>query len=336
MTARGCGPSWNPLSCDGTALPPNVLLMAKLLVVFLLCRGAFSQLSDHFLPFLPFFDYIGTPQQFRTALQVVCGTAAAGLLFNRAVRACAFTLGLTLLISILSSRALFSNNRTFVACLLLLAGLSERGQAPWLVRAQVVMLYLGSGLNKLLDPDWRTGQFIEFWMHEILNQGTYQALAAQLPPMRLSAAAGWLAIATELGLAVLFLRPRWYGWAIRLGILFHTAMLVVTHGQLSVVFYYATLASYLAFVRWPERPLVVRSEGGWAVDVDGVVYAGAAGAVRLLAYSPAAYAVFAVLIAHPGRLAPWPVYWAALAVPVACAWLTRTPRQVSMDSSNRR
>lgn len=288
----------NPLRCGGTVLAPPVLLVAKLLTLFLLVRGEAGQLSDHFLPFLPWFDRLGDPQAFQLVLQTVFWCSAAAVMFNVRPRAGALVLGLTLLVSVLSSRLLFSNNRTFIACMLVLTGLQASAHSRWLLQAQVSLLYLGAGLNKLLDPDWLTGRYFEFWTKEVLRSHAYQRLAEALPPMALSQLLGWFTVAAEFSLAVGLIMPRTRGWAVWGGIVFHTAMLLFTGGKVSVVFYYVMLAAYLACWPWTKRQLEMLTDPGRAALVF----------------------LFAVTIAKPGGLVPWPVYWCALSIPLILGW----------------
>lgn len=330
-------------------LTPPVLLMAKLLVLFLIVRGAWADLSDHFLPFLPWFDRLGEPAQFRAALQWAFAAGCAGVLLNRWARAGALLLGVTLLVSILSSRLLFSNHRTFVACLLLLIGLQAPGRSRWLLQAQVCLLYLGAGLNKLADPDWYTGRYFEFWTSGILHHQAYQHLADALPPMALSRLFGCATIAIELGLAAGLMVPRARAWAVWAGVAFHTAMLLFTGGTISVIFYYAMLVAYLAFLPWPDLPVEVHMDlrnGLWrrlqpwlarldldgrfrwtlqpssplTVNLDGKTLTGLAAVRALAIYNPVFLLLFALTIVRPDGPASWAVYWIALSLVLVATW----------------
>src|SRR5580700_3413737 len=145
--------SRNPFRVTGTELPANVLLMAKILAICFLVNLHWRDLPDHFLPFLPIFDHAGPPIMFKRILQVVFFIGAFCVLFNYRVRAACLVLGVLMFVAILSSRPYFENNRTYVGCLWFLAGLQVSGIEPWPLRFQVILLYFGAGLNKLLDPD---------------------------------------------------------------------------------------------------------------------------------------------------------------------------------------
>lgn len=113
--------SWNPLRCAGTALPPNVLLAAKLIVISLLATN---------------------PYRLATAdgpLDIVIESAflgvSAALLFNWSVR----------LASILAGGAAIAvlGEAGFVGgSLLLLAGLVGRPDRLWLLRTPAALLHV--------------------------------------------------------------------------------------------------------------------------------------------------------------------------------------------------
>src|SRR5215813_3082203 len=152
-----------PLRIDNTELPPNVLLLAKIIALAFIVTGQVRLLSWHFLPFLGGFERMGSPTVFHWSLVAIFLGTALALFYNRHVRTCCLVLGGVILISLLSSRMYFENNRTYCACILLLAGLCTRGQKPWPIQLQVVLVYFGAALNKLLQQDWRSGQFFAFW-----------------------------------------------------------------------------------------------------------------------------------------------------------------------------
>jgi hypothetical protein len=272
---------WNPFRVRGTVLPPNVLLMVKLLALCFFLTGQWNLLPDHFLPFLPIFDRAGPPAVFQRALQILFVLAAASLILNYYVRASCVVLGGLLFIAILSSRVYYENNRTFTGCLWFLAGLYVPGQKPWLIRYQVILLYFGAALNKLLDSDWRSGQFFENWVVRLVHHPVYIRISSLLPSMWLSRFMSWTTTATEFILAGGFLLPRFYPLIIWVGVAYHTALVLATGGTFGM-FYYATLSSFLAFLTWPQPPISILYSGDKAygrklqsalekMDLDGVV-----------------------------------------------------------------
>jgi len=242
-----------PLSVHGTELAPNLLLMAKLVVLAMMLQPEVP-LSRHFLPFLRFFDDLGSPAAFHATLLAVFWIAGVALLFNVRVREMCCVLGLTILVSLLASRAMYSNNFLYCGALLLMLGLERPGRNPWLLRAQVFLLYFGAGTNKLLEADWRSGQFFEYWYGR--SRGWYMGLTHLLPPLALSRLLSWGAFCTELGIAAMLLLRRAWPLAIFTILAFHTALLVVT-GSTYHLFFYAASAATLAFVSWPAAPVQV-------------------------------------------------------------------------------
>jgi len=256
---RASRPSWNPLRCGGTGLPPNLLIMAKAVAIALLLTNHVRLLPTPFLPFLPWLDAV-PPLLFQRSIQVLLVASAAALLLNRRVRVSAFLLGLSLLAGVVASKAYYGNNKTFCGLILVLAGLHQPGRSPWMLRAQLVIVYFGAGLNKLLDADWRTGVFFHNWAANRLHQPVFLALEPLLPPLLLAKAMSWFTIVTELGLSAAFLVRRAYPVGIWFSLLLHSGMLLFT-GSTFTLFFYGMSAATLAFVEWPAAPLTVIYDG---------------------------------------------------------------------------
>jgi hypothetical protein len=159
---------------------------------------------------------------------------------------------MVIFLAMLTSSNYMQNNRIFVALLFVLAGLSDRRVAGRLVQLQVAILYFGAALNKLLDVDWRSGQYLEYALGEnLLPAGTvlagvYARLSGLFPALLLSAVLAWTTIATELALAAAFLLRRFVWVAVWVGVAYHTSLVLVT-GRTFGMFWYAACASYIAF-----------------------------------------------------------------------------------------
>lgn len=274
---------WNPLALSTTELPAAVVLLAKLATLCFLLES-WRQLPAPYLPFLPVLDHLLLPAVVvQRVLQLILLAAAVALLCNQRVRSAALVLGIGMFFALMASRGWFENNRTYLTCLFVLIGLTPAGRdrTPWLLRAQVIVLYFGAGLNKLLDPDWRSGQFFGNWMTHILHYHPLLLLNSVLPGGILWVLLGWLTICGEFGLAVGFTIPRLRSAAMVVGILFHTALLMVTGRSFGMFFYLAPI-SYLAFITWPTSPATMLYDGDCAfcdrtrrfferLDVDGLV-----------------------------------------------------------------
>lgn len=248
-----------PFELRGLGLPENVVLLVRLLAITLLATWHVQQIQTPFLPFLSIFDIL-PGEVWRTAIQAVLIVACLAILFTRRIRTASLFAGLALLAAVASSRAYYGNNKTFVALLLILAALSHKSGTPWLLRAQVALVYFGAGLNKILDPHWQSGQFFHFWAGERLANPLYLWLDSVLPALVTAKAFCWSTIGIELVLAVLMLLPALAMTSIWISALFQAALLLFT-GDTFNLFHYAMQASLLAFVTWPKEPVTVIWDG---------------------------------------------------------------------------
>jgi hypothetical protein len=269
-------PSWNPLRCTDTGLPVNVTVLVKVLALALLLTNHVRLLPDPWLSFIPAIDLI-PGALFQRTIQVIFVICALAIVFNRRTRFAATVLGSTMLLAIVSSKAYYGNNKTFCGLMLLLSGLYKPGGPPF-IRWQLALTYFGAGLNKLLDHDWQTGVFFEYWSVQRLHEHVYVALDSILPPLFLGRFMCWFTIVTELGVVPCLLVPRLYYWGALLNILFQCGLLLFVGNTFTLFFYSMTSASF-AFVAWPTGRLKVlydphnnalafaRRVLGW-IDVD--------------------------------------------------------------------
>ena len=320
-SAPAASAPWNPLRVTGAGMPPNLLLACKLIVVAFVVDGQVRRLPGHFLPFFSALDRVGSQPAYRHGLQAAFLVAAVALLLNRAPHLAASVAGATILLGTISSRIYFENNTEYTGLILLLAGLAASGDRTRLVRYQVVLLYAAAALNKLLDADWRSGQFFENWAAVTSLHATYHHVSSLLPHLVLAKLLAWSAICTEAALAVGFAIRRFYPYAIWLAVGYHST-LMVTAGRTFGMFYFSLLASYLAFARpWPDgvrghawvpprlrriRLLDTDRAFAWAEEgprlavatPDGTV-TGFAALRRILRFPPPAFFAFWILAALP-------------------------------------
>jgi hypothetical protein len=251
-------PTLNPLSIRGAAMQPNILLMAKLVALAFIVSGQLGLLSRHFVPFVGFgfFRHVGSPSAFHYTLEAIFLIAAAALFLNQYVRVASITLGLVVIVGIVSSMFYYENNREYCALILVLAGLENPRGEPWLLRWQIVLLYFAAGLNKILLADWRDGHFFNAWL-EYLHHSAWVKVSEVIPGRVLGALLSWAAIVTEFGLATAFALRRHIPVVIWIGIAYHTTLVLVMNRTFGM-FWVAAPASYLAYVTWPTRQLQVR------------------------------------------------------------------------------
>jgi hypothetical protein len=301
--------------------------MSKLVVLCFILERQFSNLPFHLVPFVDFLRHLGTPSQFHHGLQVLFGLAAISLFFNRWVRAAAIVAGGVVLLGIASSMPFYENNRLYTGLILVFAGLNGPEEEPWLLRFQVVLLYFAAALNKVLLVDWRAGYFMDAWLRRGGTQAAWAQLAGHFPPRVLATFVSWAAIVTEFALVVGFAVRRLWPFAIWLGIAYHTSLALLLNRTFGM-FWFAAPASYLAFVRWPDKPATVRfaagnrlwsllrridfdgacdwqptRQGGLEITTDSGTYRSWQAAGRVLLRNPVTYLTFAVVAAEP-RVAP--------------------------------
>lgn len=318
---------WNPLRITGTPMPPNLLLMCKIIAVAILATEHFRILPDPFLPFIDGIDRLVPPEVFRRTLRTAAVMSAVLLLCNRGVRLSALVLGSCLLLGVVSSKAYYGNNKTFCGLALVLAGLSDFDRPAYLLRWQLSLVYFGAALNKLLDPDWQSGLFFEHWAGTKLKNPVYLAASSALPTLLAGKLVCWGTLLAEFAAAIGLLLPRLVPWALVVNTLFQVGLLEFT-GTTFTLFFYGMQAATLAFIAWP-RMLAIEADGRklshrllrrllrcfdpdglqhWLTSAapdrlrlnldDGRVITGFAVIQRLLLFSPAFWLAMTLLLAR--------------------------------------
>jgi predicted DCC family thiol-disulfide oxidoreductase YuxK len=252
--------SRNPLRFGGLDLPMPLILVAKLLAVCILGRLLWRDLPDPFLPMVPVLDLFRSTPYFGWALRGAALFGSVAVLLNYRVRTACLLIGSAFLLGTLTSRIYFENNRMFVGCVFFLLGLYEQKTGPWLVRAQVMLVFFSAGLNKLLDASWRSGQFFDYWAHFAINKSLYFQLTAWLPQMFLPHFMSWMTISMEFSIAFGLTFRRTRLWAIWIGLVLALGMNVLTERTFGV-FFYAMPICYLAFIEWPRTKVAVLYDG---------------------------------------------------------------------------
>jgi hypothetical protein len=282
------------------------VLCGKLIAVCWLVTGHVGFVPDRTVPFLECLTPWVTARGFAHLIQLGGLFACGGLLVSRFFRVSALTLALTIAATTVASQATFANNRVFCAALLLMLALSDRGRARRLPRLQVAIVYLGAAADKVLNADWRSGQFLQSFAEELARYGqlwspgwqvgepnlaaqAFVEVANRLPPLALALSLSWAVITLELALAWGFACRR--GWSVGATVLFHAAIFGLT-GSSFGMFFYAGLAAVWTVVELPAHD-------------------------RTSLASPGLWLLVATLLASP-LVRVWMI-WPLLLVPVA--WL---------------
>jgi hypothetical protein len=241
---------------DGTELPPNLLLIAKLFVIAIICKGYNLALPDVFAPIVPFFDGLPNPY-WKLALQSAFAIGAVGIAFNYRVRTWCLLIGAVFVLATMSNRVYYRNANFFVGLVFLHIGLQEQNKPVRLLAWQLGVMYLGCGINKLFDPDWRSGQYFAWYLPNIHGSSFYAVAAPLLPQGWLATLLCWHVITAEITAGLLFFSPATRRMAVWVAAGMHAGAAMMI-GMDYEIFLSVVLASYLVALPWPAR-LTVRA-----------------------------------------------------------------------------
>lgn len=231
--------------------PVNVNLIFKLLAITVICKIYLFQ-TDFKLPFL---DFLIEMEGFVQISWVTTGFTVAGIvmvLLTASPRLGSALIAMGILITIISCRPCYSDGRLYLFSLFLLLALYDKNFGVKFLRIQVIILYFGSGVNKLFDFDWQTGQYIENWLAHQIEHSVYIGISSILPSMVLAKIVSWTVIIMEISIAFCFTRKRTFMTGIWLGILLHSGSMIATN-DLFGAFIIGSFISYLAFIEWPDH-----------------------------------------------------------------------------------
>lgn len=236
-------------------LPGKIIIALKALILFvIIIQLRFLIMPLFGLPYLPFLDFLDAlPPLFYTFITVILIFSSLLILFKKGnYLTLSLISGLIILFYILSSKPLFGNSTTFIACLLVLIGLFRGGSA--LFRIQISLLYLGAAINKMFAPDWWNGMYFDFFLRDVFDVSIYQSWISK-ENMLVAKGLGIATIFSEFLLGVIVLIPKLTRLTIVIGLIFHAGMLVITSGQLSVRFLYIMSAAFLLISNVKIKPI---------------------------------------------------------------------------------
>jgi hypothetical protein len=229
----------------------------------LLYHGFPGKVSDPFIPFISSLDgLLAWPGLFETALLTCFYAAGLFLLLNIAVRRASLLLGIVIVLTLFASKPVFRNHLFIAGCLFFLAGLHKKDENPWMLYLQFSIIYFGASLNKALDPDWHTGQFMHTWLLDRRANPFYATLAPMLPPHTLAMFLSWFAIVSEAAAAILFAIGRTRVFAVWLTLLFHWTLFVLLRGATFGHFLEDILIALILFLAWPRGEIVATMRAG--------------------------------------------------------------------------
>lgn len=250
-------------------MPPLIVLMVRCVAVAILLKGYYwghyRGFLSPFAPFCPLFDLIPYKYGFMLLLTGSFVISLFGVIFDgRRVRFWSFCAAALIFTGMLSTRFYFSNNKTFAGCLFFLASLMRKNDEPVFIRWQLVIMYFGAGLNKILTADWLNGIYFDYLLGELKPQEWYIWLQGMFPERWLGTGMAWATIVTEFTLAVLFLRRRWMAAGAWLAVYFHGSALLMSQSDYGI-FTASLFSSYLIVLGWPAwQKLKVSGRGFWS------------------------------------------------------------------------
>lgn len=239
--------AYNPLSCQGTEMLPQLQLVCKLSFLVVLIKGYYLELEAPFIPFIHLLDLFHGSEMYTWTLRSVFFLGGGLLLFNKWPKFGATLMGSVLLIHLLGTRLDFKNHVFLTACIFLICGLAPNKHALFIYRLQFALIYFGATLNKLLEPDWRTGHFFRNWMEERLNYPFLADIAHATHPTLVYAASSWSTIVIEAAMVFLILIPKYNRAAIWIAAGFHFSTTVFTGGTIFGFFVPGLLIAFLGF-----------------------------------------------------------------------------------------
>lgn len=233
-----------------SALP--LLFAARMMVIFLIWVRGMDNVLPPFLPFIESIESLrGFPKLFKF-LDWIYWISLVMVFTGVRFRAFSLVISCLIFYSILSSKLQFSNSFLYSGCIFFLIGIYKSG-LEWMFKLQIALLYLGAGLNKILDPDWISGQYFDFFFTEPYSNQLYISVSKLFPSKLLASLFGVFTILTEfsLGIWVLIGKRRYLLVILIHG--FHLAMLILTAGALSYIFYFLMAVSSYLILPWAEK-----------------------------------------------------------------------------------
>ncbi|GMQ33241.1 hypothetical protein Ataiwa_15130 [Algoriphagus taiwanensis] len=228
-----------------------VLFAARMLVIYLVGIRRMKHILPPFLPFIPGLETISQWPFLFYLLDAIYWVCLAMVFLGYRFQRFSLILGLLVFFSILGSKTQFSNSFLFSGSLLFLIGLYRPGM-EWIFRIQIALLYIGAGVNKLLDPDWQSGQYFIFFFSEVYPNSLFQMASVIMGEFSVAKILSWLTIIIEFTFGLWVLtgkKPILLFFSIQ-G--FHLTMLLLTSGELSYIFYFLMAVSGYLILPWQE------------------------------------------------------------------------------------
>ncbi|MFX0557003.1 HTTM domain-containing protein [Maribacter sp. CXY002] len=203
--------------------------MCKLFFLILVLNGFLGKIRDPYVPHFEFLDMLNVyPNLIKYSIQSLFLIAGILLFFNYKVRLMCFILGISILITLLSSKGLFRNHILICGCAFLLASFHKESEVPWLLIMQLSVVYYGAAINKLFQEDWWNGVYMHYWMSEILHNKLYLSTIGTNANLIGAKLISWFSMFLELLIATFLLFKKTRKSAIIIVLFFHTLLFSIT------------------------------------------------------------------------------------------------------------
>lgn len=235
---------------------PKLVFLVRLLGMVILLKFYLHSFQIA-IPFIPFYDLIFFEDEIQKTVRGMAIVGGVLLLLSYQIRIglglAIFAVGLT----ILSSMTNYSDSRVFVFYVLIIASIAtfRAVQVTTLIRIQLIIMYLGSALNKGWSEGWLNGDYMNFWLFSKLNLN--HSVLEFLPafPVYL----GWAVIGVEVLIPLLLLFRSTTGLAVGLGLCMHGCSILVV-GHTFGVFIPLLCICFSLLLDWPEKVIIFVSK----------------------------------------------------------------------------
>lgn len=208
------------------------------------------------LPFLTSIYEIERHIELPLLIKTITLSGISLILFTRHLNFGSAFITIGILLAILGCKPCYSDSRVYTFCIFFLLTFYNRDIGTRFLRLQIIILYMGTGVNKLLDPDWQTGLYIDNWLLNKIEHPIYLHAATIFDNMILAMFLSWCVISIEILIALCFTNKKLFGIGILLGISLHTGTIFSSNGVFGA-FIISVFISYLVFIEWPKEITII-------------------------------------------------------------------------------
>lgn len=238
-----------PFRLHNTAMPAELVLIVRAMTIWILL---FNE-----LPFpvrVPIFEILDAlPVMFWTYVRIYgLRFGLLLILFTPFIRVGSALVGSLFLLGLFGCMGCASGAHTYLSFIFIMSALSSHQSGKILFKIQTILVYFAAALNKGTEIGWWDGGYFEAMMFDRYQHPFYMEIAKIFPPNRLSMFMGIFVLLIEAMMVILLSRRIWVGYAMILGIFFHTSITVmmgITFGP----FWVQIMLSYIAFIELPKQ-----------------------------------------------------------------------------------